>query len=184
MSETQKYKINPEKSQLIVETQAGGFLGKMGHDLEITVREFSGEILLNSEDLSRSSVKVTLQASSLEVLNVESEKDLKEIEENLFGKVLAIQSFPRISFESHRLRINSLPSNCYSVWVEGTFTLRDIMKNIETSGALSLTGNELKVEGTFEIKQTDFGIKPFSTLGGAIRVKDKVKITYSLVACS
>jgi polyisoprenoid-binding protein YceI len=40
----------------------------------------------------------------------------------------------------------------------------------------------LTVRGTLQIRQTDFGITPFSILGGAIQVKDEVDVRFDIRA--
>ena len=46
----------------------------------------------------------------------------------------------------------------------------------------SLDEYQLVVFGEFTIKQTDFGIHPFSIMGGLIRVEDTVDLTYQITA--
>lgn len=47
---------------------------------------------------------------------------------------------------------------------------------------ITVTPEQLHVSGDVGIKQTDFGINPYSTAGGAIKVRDKIKIRFSVIA--
>jgi len=40
----------------------------------------------------------------------------------------------------------------------------------------------LKVQGALVLKQSDFGIKPFSVFGGLLAVHDEVVVEFSLAA--
>ena len=40
----------------------------------------------------------------------------------------------------------------------------------------------LEASGTFELRQSDFGIEPFSVLGGALRVEDRLDVSFELRA--
>jgi hypothetical protein len=40
--------------------------------------------------------------------------------------------------------------------------------------------DQLVIDGKFSIYQTDFGIEPFSVMGGLIKVEDNVDFTYQL----
>jgi hypothetical protein len=43
-------------------------------------------------------------------------------------------------------------------------------------------GDPMTVEGAFTLRQTDFGIQPFTVLGGALAVQDEIGLRYRLVA--
>ena len=43
-------------------------------------------------------------------------------------------------------------------------------------------GSMLRISGEFAMRQSDFGIKPVSFAGGALRLKDEVKFKFELVA--
>jgi hypothetical protein len=43
-------------------------------------------------------------------------------------------------------------------------------------------GTMLRISGEFQLRQSDYGIKPFSFAGGALRLKDELKFKFELVA--
>ncbi len=47
---------------------------------------------------------------------------------------------------------------------------------------LRVTADTLRAEGSFVVKQTDFGIKPFSKALGMVKVKDEVRFELRVVA--
>jgi hypothetical protein len=40
----------------------------------------------------------------------------------------------------------------------------------------------LRISGEFSLRQSDYGIKPVSFAGGALRLKDEVRFNFELVA--
>jgi hypothetical protein len=42
--------------------------------------------------------------------------------------------------------------------------------------------DRLRVTGTFALRQTDFGVQPFSILGGALSVQDEIAVDFTLLA--
>jgi hypothetical protein len=48
--------------------------------------------------------------------------------------------------------------------------------------AMNRDGNSLVVTGTADLLQTDFGMTPFSVMGGGLRVEDKVRVRFHIVA--
>ena len=45
-----------------------------------------------------------------------------------------------------------------------------------------MLGTMLRISGDFVLRQSDYGIKPVSFAGGALRLKDELKFTFDLVA--
>ena len=45
-----------------------------------------------------------------------------------------------------------------------------------------MTGDSLRAKGDFSLKQTDFGIKPFSAAGGTIKLKNELKFVFDIMA--
>jgi hypothetical protein len=43
-------------------------------------------------------------------------------------------------------------------------------------------GAMLRISGEFSLRQSDYGIKPVSFAGGALRLKDELKFNFELVA--
>ena len=43
-------------------------------------------------------------------------------------------------------------------------------------------GTMLRISGEFPIRQSDYGIKPVSFAGGALKLKDELKFSFELVA--
>ena len=67
--------------------------------------------------------------------------------------------------------------------VEGRFTLHGVEGKLAFKAKLEMGDKEgdWKLSGTFPLKQTDYGIKPYSALAGLARVKDELEITGELV---
>jgi len=66
--------------------------------------------------------------------------------------------------------------------VEGRFTLHATEQKLGFEAKVE-RGNKkgwLRMTGTFKIKQTDYGIKPYSALGGVVKVADELEITGDL----
>ncbi|MGH8280861.1 MAG: YceI family protein [Gammaproteobacteria bacterium] len=62
--------------------------------------------------------------------------------------------------------------------------LHGVARDITVPIALEHCGKLLITTGAFEIRQTDFGIRPFSILGGGLQVADGIKVRFHLVAQS
>jgi polyisoprenoid-binding protein YceI len=62
------------------------------------------------------------------------------------------------------------------VTLHGVSRTQAVPLQVERSAAL------LKVSGAFTLRQSDFGVTPFSALGGLMKVQDAVAISFNLIA--
>jgi polyisoprenoid-binding protein YceI len=61
-------------------------------------------------------------------------------------------------------------------------TLHDVTRTLSVPAEVETTNAAVfYIKGRFSLKQTDFGIEPFSFMGGALQVQDKVDIDFELM---
>jgi polyisoprenoid-binding protein YceI len=77
-----------------------GIASFAGHEHEVAARSFEGRVIADREDLSRSSVEVTFDASALKVIvQGEPVEDVPKVQAEMQGpKVLDAARFPTIRF--------------------------------------------------------------------------------------
>jgi polyisoprenoid-binding protein YceI len=180
--EMKYYIIDPAQSEFMVHTDTGGLLGGMGHKLNIAIQEFSGQIKIPSYKLQSASLQIKVKPQSLTVTDKVEEKDKAEIEDNMQKKVLDIQKFPEIIFVSRDVNGKQVTEGLLEVKITGDLTLHGITKPVEIPTQVSIKQNQLTATGEFSIKQTDFKIKPFSAMGGTLKVKNSLRLTFNLQA--
>jgi polyisoprenoid-binding protein YceI len=163
--------IGPDDGKLLVNVYKDGVAAKMGHDLTLEATSWSGKADVNPDDPSSSSVSVTIDPTSLEVVKGEggakalSESDKRDIKKNI-EKVLGRG---QISFESSG--VSGTPPR---LQLKGNLSLNGQSRPVN----LDLNaGDDGHVTASTSFKQTDFGIKPFSAMLGALKVKDTVEIS-------
>jgi hypothetical protein len=62
-------------------------------------------------------------------------------------------------------------------------TMEGTTRKVPVTADLTIGSDILRATGTFEVKQTDFGIKPFrGGPAGTVRVADRVTFCFDLVA--
>jgi polyisoprenoid-binding protein YceI len=67
--------------------------------------------------------------------------------------------------------------------LQGLFTLHGTERKLLIKAKLERTDNPtvLKMTGSFTLRQTDYGIEPYSTAGGLAKVADKLEISGELI---
>ena len=66
--------------------------------------------------------------------------------------------------------------------MSATLTLNGSTRAMDLSPQIVLSTGEVSVDGHVALEQTSFGITPFSVLGGALQVQDRVSVGYRIRA--
>jgi polyisoprenoid-binding protein YceI len=176
------YTIDPTASRFTVRAFAAGLLSGFGHNPVIAIRDFSGEVNFAPDDLTKSSVGTTIKTDSFEVQNDVSEKDRREIIRTMNDQVLEVERFPEIAFESRQVSGMPLGESLYVLKIAGDLFLHGVTRRQSVSANVAPADDKLRAYGEFSIKQSDFKIKLVSVAGGALKVKDELKLTFDITA--
>jgi polyisoprenoid-binding protein YceI len=183
-SRTRTYTIVPSESSFWVFVGKSGLFSALAHDHEIGVKSFSGRVVVPAAGTSGGSLEMEVDAPSLAVLDKKpSEEDKKKIFNSMHNEVLESAKYQKITFRSVSVSdVKQTGNDAYSFVVNGDLTLRGVTKRIAVLVAATVTPQELRATGKYTLKQTDYGIKPYSAAGGTIKVKDDVVINFNIVA--
>jgi polyisoprenoid-binding protein YceI len=170
------YRFGPENGRLLLHTGRAGLAGSLGHDLTIEVTAWSAEVEVG-DDPATAQVSAWVDLSSLTVLEGQGgakalrSGDRREIEANA-RKSLDVVRFPRAGFESIESIESIEPGGSASgTVVAGTLTLhgRSGPQQLELE---EIASRRYRARGT--VVQSQFGITPYSTMFGALKVRDDV----------
>jgi len=163
--------IDVQKSVMTVRVFKTGIFSALGHEHEISAPIKDGT--LSEADHS---VEFTVDARQMRVMDKDvSEKDRAEIQENMLGpKVLDSEKYPEIRFRSTAVE----PAGEGRWSVSGDLTLRGQARPLK----LAVRAQGGHYQGTVELKQRDFGIEPISIGGGAVKVKNELRVEFDIAA--
>jgi polyisoprenoid-binding protein YceI len=183
-SRTRTYTIVPSESSFWVFVGKAGLFSALAHDHEIGVKSFSGRVVVPAAGASGGSLEMEVDAPSLVVLDKKpSEEDKKKIFNSMHNEVLESAKYQKITFKSVSVSdVKQTGNDAYSFVVNGDLTLRGVTNRIAVPVAATVTPQDLRATGKYTLKQTDYGIKPYSAAGGTIKVKDEVVINFNIVA--
>jgi hypothetical protein len=160
------HSIGPSNGSLKVKTGKEGAAAKMGHDLVLGVNSWEATV----EGGDDPSISLTADPGSVEVISGEGgakplgDKDKADIKKSIGGKVLGSS---QITFQS-----SSVEDNGGQIVAKGDLSIAG--KSSSVSVPLSVSGG--KLSGSITLSQKDFGIKQFSAMMGALKVKDQVTV--------
>lgn len=145
---------------------------KLAHNLILTPTRWSGTLNVDADNPSASSATLSIDARSIEIVEAVgglkglSDKDRKDIGKNIDEKVLQTSKYPELSFQS-----TSVSGSEPNFKVAGNMTITGTTRPVN----VDLTVNGSQVNARTSISQKDFGIKPFSAMMGAIKLRDDVE---------
>lgn len=177
------YRVDPARSLVVIEVRRGGSLARFGHDHVVASHDVAGYVapdqgradlwvpldaLVVDEPALRAEAGFDTQPSSAEVAGTRSNMVDKVLETGRYPYALIAVSATMADGNAQRLR--------------AAVTLRGTTGSVDAAAQLERSADEVSVTGTLAIEQSRFGIVPFSVLGGAIAVQDRVNIRYRIRA--
>jgi polyisoprenoid-binding protein YceI len=177
-----RYAIDASTSRIEVRTSSAGLLSVFGHDHTIATQAVSGFVDLLERDFEHAAVEVSVRADSLSVVDEGSRKDRPEIEAEMREHVLDVARHPEIVFRAARASAKPLGPLTSEIALTGTLELCGVKREMTVHVRIGLDGGELQARGGFDLRQSDFGIRPTSAAGGTVKVDDKVRIELDIRA--
>lgn len=176
------YAFNAAQSQLTVLLTQEGMLRKIHPTHLVGVKNFNGKIQLPADE---SKVAVQLDAETKSFANIDT--DMKDFERTGFHKVLhdevlVSSRFPTITFRSVNISNLQKSGTNRSFTLNGDVTLRGVTRRVAFPVKVTLNGNQLRATGEETIKQSDFGITPYSGGLGTIKIGDQLKVSFTILA--
>ncbi len=177
------YVIDVAKSEITVILTQEGLLGRLRPTNTVSVKKFSGQVVLPPGNESAGSVTLDAESGSLE----NADKNMSDIEkrefQNILHKiVLETEKYPSIKFQSVSITNLSKTGDVRNFTLNGKLTLRGVTRNVSLPVKVTLANGQLRATGEGGFKQTLFGITPYSGGLGTIKVGDEVKVSFNVVA--
>jgi polyisoprenoid-binding protein YceI len=171
------YRLLPS-SRLEVKTGKAGLFGFAGHSHSIRARAFSGTVVYYPHAAARSHLQITVQTDSLEVLTPPDTAEIRKVTAAMRTDVLHTDQFHEI-----RLVTKELAPTAHGFHMIGALTLVGQTRDVPIDVSVEAGVDTLHAKATFAIKQTDFGIKPYSGgPAGTVKVADRVTFNIDALA--
>jgi polyisoprenoid-binding protein YceI len=121
---------------------------------------------------------VIILADSLEVLTPSDTAEIRQVTEAMRTQVLRVGENPYIRFTS-----TGGPTNDKRMRLQGELTLVGHTRSVPVDANVRIVPDTIRAVGTFSVKQTDFGIKPYSGgPAGTVKVGDRLTFTFDAIA--
>jgi hypothetical protein len=177
------FRIDPERSLVVIEVRRGGPFARLGHDHVVSSRDARGYVAPDAGradlyfELDRLVVDEPTLRADAGFDSTPSEDDVTGTRRNMLAKVLDAESHP-FAF----VRVTDAQDGSNPAMRSVAITLHGATRVYRVPVDLRATPGEIAASGRMSIKQTDFGIVPLSILNGAIQVQDELDLRFVIVA--
>jgi hypothetical protein len=165
------HKLGPDTATLSVRTKKAGAAAVAAHNLLIEVTDWSGSLELGDAP-EQAKIELRADSGSLKVLEGSGGPMKLEAEhKDGIKKTIDEEILKRTPIEFHSSAVTSAGGGLYEV----TGELELAGKRAPISFELAL-GDDGTLTATAVVKQTNWGIKPYSALFGTLKVVDEVTV--------
>ena len=184
-----RYEVDAEHSEVEFLVYKAGSLAAFGHNHTVEARQFSGEVYL-APRFEDSLFSLRLPVQDFEVDRAEaraaagpdfasrpSANDIKGTSEHMLGADgLDAGQYPDVTIQS--VSVSGAEARAE---MTVRITLHGTARDMKVPVAVSREGDDLSATGDFELRQTEFGVRPYSALGGALQVADALKVHFQIL---
>ncbi|HEY0940674.1 MAG TPA: YceI family protein [Steroidobacter sp.] len=184
------YEIDPRASVLHIHVFRGGTFARLGHNHVVSSRSVTGRVWMRQQ-FSRSGFELSFPVEELSVDDPEARRaagddfppeipaaDKEGTRKNMLRKeVLDAENYPKITVQAAAISGSIQAPN-----ITASITIKDATRVVVVPARITVSGAKLTASGEFNVKQTDFGMKPFSVALGALEVQDQLRIVFDLTA--
>ncbi len=175
---TGTYELGPGDGRVLVKTGREGLAARAGHDLTIEIARWSARVEVSNGDLTTAAVTAELDLGSLAVRDGTggakplTDKDRRDIQAQA-GKILGDPAWA--AFTSAQV----IPAAGAAVGgaVEGSLTMHGRTQPLRLQVSSPTPG---RFRGGATVRQTDFGITPYSGFFGTLKLKDEITIEFEV----
>jgi hypothetical protein len=187
---TTLYRIDPRASVLHIFVYRGGTLARLGHNHVMTSRSVQGRVWMRSQ-FPASGFELSFPVADLIVDDPDARRaagtdfppdipdaDKEGTRKNMLRKeVLDAETYPKVTVQSV-----GVAGSLEAPKITARVTIKNASHDVVVPTRIEMTGERLTASGEFDILQTDFGMKPFSVVLGALEVQDRLHVRFNLEA--
>jgi hypothetical protein len=176
------YEVDPASSLVVIEVTRGGTLAHLGHDHVVASHDVRGYL---TPAAGRADLYLRLDRLVVDErdLRAEAQFDTQPSAEAIAGT--RANMLDKLGAGAHPwalVAVRDVAIDAAGIRMNATLTLNGSTRAMDLSPQIVLAADEVGVDGRVALDQTSFGITPFSILGGALQVQDRVAVRFRIRA--
>jgi polyisoprenoid-binding protein YceI len=177
-----RYRFDPGRSRFTVHAFAGGLLSFAAHSPTFAVRDFAGQLRWQPEAPADAGLDVTVRAEALQLTDIVRPADRDEIEGRMRREVLETAAYPEVRFQSEQITTVAAAVPRYRLRIAGRLALHGVTRPLTIEAELMHYSDGARLGGEFPLRMSEFHIRPVTALGGAIKLRDELRLAFDIVA--
>jgi len=171
-------RIDSARSLIVVTVRRGGVLARLGHDHVVASHAITGTVApaQNRADFTFRLDEMKIDEADLrQIAGLDKQPSADAIEgtrHNMLTKVLDAERYPLVQVHAER--------GAAGQPLQVAITLHGVTRTLAIPVDLREENGVITVKGTVNLKQTDFGLTPFSVMAGAMSVQDQMELRFEL----
>ncbi len=174
------FEVDPARSLVVVEVRRAGSLARLGHDHVVASHDPRGYV---APDAGRADLYVRLDRLTVDEPSLRAQagfdtqpsaEDIAGTRRNMLERVLHA--------DRHPWALIAVMGNADSPNLGVAITLIGVTRHVQVRAAIASDAGAYDVTGAFAIDLTDFGIPPFSILGGALTIANRLDLRFEIHA--
>src|SRR5690348_3619981 len=168
------YAIDPGRSRFTVQAFAAGLLSSFAHSPTFAVRDYRGEVRLGST-VESLGLDIDVNPESLDLEDRVTDLERREIEGRMRDDVLELSRYHALCFRGRATRAEPIDQGRYRLVIGGELTLHGATHPHPIDAELIVFGDGLRLGGGSALRMSEYGVRPVTALGGAIKLKDELR---------
>jgi hypothetical protein len=181
------FTLDPQQSQVRIYVFRSGRFAQLGHNHVLSAPQFVGFFYLPDDGVAKAKFDLEFRLDELEIDHPQiranagsafagqlSSEAIAGTRRNMLANFQA-QRFPLVRIHSLQI-VGEAPKFVTNIQIELHGQTRELWVPLQVEGL----PEHLNVSGAFVLRQTDFGVQPFSVLGGLLKVEDEVVVEFRL----
>ena len=173
------WSLDASDGELLVRTGITGRAAKMGHRLTITMNSWHATV--RWADGQPVAAELTVDVDGLQVSNGDGGLMALSGPEKALARSHALKSLDAGRFRRITFQANDIEQTDEGCRLRGTLDIRGISRSRAVDLHVEKLGETWRMSCEADVRQTEFGVKPYSMLMGAMKVVDTVTVAFTAV---
>ncbi|MGJ0121105.1 YceI family protein [Williamsia sp. MIQD14] len=173
-----QWTVGPSDDAVLeIQTGVTGKAAKMGHRLTIAVTRWQATVEWAGDDPT--SLELSAEVDSIDVVDGQGGITPLLGPEKVVARLNALKTFESKHFPRIAFRASDIVATDAGYRLDGSLEIHGVSRDHSVDVRVEDQDHLWRLSAESEVRQSDFGIKPYSQMLGAMKVVDEVTVAFS-----
>jgi len=176
------YLLDSRESRMEMRTATEGVMSGFAPGYTFVFYAFEGFIRLTPGSVTPAEFVMVTKADSIRLVGRTRESEKAMVEGILKNEMMETARYPEIVYWGSNIALEKTGPATYRATIDGTLSQHGVTRRCPIVVDIVMTETNVRMRGSFTILQSDYGMRPKRFAGGLVRVKDRVFLSFDLLA--